>query len=125
MAYNVKKTNTVLRFSYARTLETPFNENLVLSSVGCASDVLNPLLGCSSSTTTPLRPGTRDEFHVGLQQAFGRFLVVDGEYIWKYTNLAYDFSVLGNTPDHLPNRMGQIEDSGLRDTRQYAGQPRL
>ena len=102
VAYNIKKTNTVLRFSYARTLETPFNENLVLSSIGCASDVLNPLLGCSSSTETPLRPGTRNEYHVGLQQAFGRFLVVDGEYIWKYTNLAYDFSVLGNTPITFP-----------------------
>ncbi len=102
VAYNIAKTNTVLRFSYARTLETPFNENLVLSSVGCASDVLNPLLGCSSNSTTPLRPGTRNEFHVGLQQAFGRFLVVDGEYIWKYTNLAYDFSVLGNTPITFP-----------------------
>ena len=102
VAYNIQKTNTVLRFSYARTLETPFNENLVLSSVGCASDVLNPLLACSSSTTTPLRPGTRNEFHVGLQQAVGRFLVIDGEYIWKYTNLAYDFSVLGNTPITFP-----------------------
>src|SRR5208283_842123 len=28
-AYNVKKTNTVLRVSYARTMETPFNENLI------------------------------------------------------------------------------------------------
>ena len=102
VAYNIAKTNTVLRFSYARTLETPFNENLVLSSVGCASEVLNPLLGCSSNSTTPLTPGTRNEFHVGLQQAFGRFLVVDGEYIWKYTNLAYDFSVLGNTPITFP-----------------------
>jgi hypothetical protein len=27
---------------------------------------------------------------------------VDGEYIWKYTNLAYDFSVLGNTPITYP-----------------------
>ena len=34
IAYNVKKTNTVLRASYARVLETPFNENLVLSSAG-------------------------------------------------------------------------------------------
>ena len=33
--YNIKRTNTVLRVSYARTLETPFNENLVLSSKGC------------------------------------------------------------------------------------------
>ena len=83
-------------------LETPFNENLVLSSVGCASDVLNPLLGCSSSTTTPLQPGFRNEFHAGLQQAIGKFLVIDGEYIWKYTHSAYDFSMLGNTPIFFP-----------------------
>jgi hypothetical protein len=50
----------------------------------------------------PLRPGTRNEFHAGLEQAFGRFLVIDGEYIWKYTNRAYDFSVLGNTPITFP-----------------------
>jgi len=37
IAYNIKKTNTVLRASYARILETPFNENLVLSSTGCAT----------------------------------------------------------------------------------------
>ena len=41
IAYNVKKTNTILRVSYARTLESPFNENLVLSSIGCANAVLN------------------------------------------------------------------------------------
>jgi hypothetical protein len=102
ISYNIQKTNTVLRVSYARTLETPFNENLVLSSVGCANDVLNPLLGCSSSTTTPLQPGYRNEFHAGLQQAVGKFLVIDGEYIWKYTHNAYDFSILGNTPIFFP-----------------------
>ena len=37
ISYNIQKTNTVLRVSYARTLETPFNENLVLSSIGCSS----------------------------------------------------------------------------------------
>src|SRR6202522_2651964 len=35
IAYNIKPTNTVLRISYARTMETPFNENLVLASLGC------------------------------------------------------------------------------------------
>ncbi len=34
----------------------PFNENLVLSSIGCSSDVLNPLLGCSSSTRRHWNP---------------------------------------------------------------------
>ena len=40
VAYNIKQTNTVLRVSYARMLETPFNENLVLSSIGCGNPVV-------------------------------------------------------------------------------------
>ena len=102
VAYNFKPTNTVLRVSYARTLESPFNENLVLSSIGCQSDVLNPLLLCGSNSLTPVTPGYRNEFHAGLQQAFGKYFVLDGEYIWKYTHNAYDFSVLGNTPITFP-----------------------
>ena len=43
LSYNIHKTNTVLRLSYARTLETPFNENLVLSSTGCFSPVIAAL----------------------------------------------------------------------------------
>lgn len=102
VAYNIKPTNTVLRVSYARTLETPFNENLVLSNNGCASPVLSPLLGCTVTGITPFTPGWRNEFHAGLQQAFGKYLVFSGEYIWKYTHNAYDFSVLGNTPVTFP-----------------------
>jgi hypothetical protein len=102
VAYNIKPTSTVLRVSYARTLESPFNENLVLSSIGCQSDVLNPLLLCGSNSLTPVTPGYRNEFHAGLQQAFGKYFVLDGEYIWKYTHNAYDFSVLGNTPITFP-----------------------
>jgi hypothetical protein len=102
VAYNIKRTNTVLRLSYARTVETPFNENLVLSNNGCANPVLNPLLGCTVSGITPFEPGWRNEFHAGLQQAFGKYVVFSGEYIWKYTHNAYDFSVLGNTPITFP-----------------------
>jgi hypothetical protein len=107
IAYNIKPTNTVLRVSYARTLETPFNENLVLSSTGCLNPVVGALFaaegeGCTSGTATPLAPGYRNEFHAGLQQAFGKYLVIDGEYIWKYTHNAYDFSILGATPITFP-----------------------
>jgi len=102
VAYNIKRTNTVLRTSYARVLETPFNENLVLASAGCANAVLNPLLGCAASGTNPLSPGWRNEFHVGIQQAAGKYLVFSGEYIWKYTHDAYDFSILGATPITFP-----------------------
>jgi hypothetical protein len=102
IAYNIKPTTTVLRVSYARTLETPFNENLVLSSTGCSNAVLAPLLNCSSGVSGTMQPGFRNEFHAGLQQAFGKRMVISGEYIWKYTHNAFDFSVLGNTPITFP-----------------------
>lgn len=105
VAYNIKPTNTVLRVSYARTLETPFNENLVLASNGCTDPVINALetaLQGYPCINEPLSPGWRNEFHAGFQQALGKHFVVDAEYIWKYTHLAYDFSVLGSTPVTFP-----------------------
>ena len=111
-SYTVKKTNTVLRASYARTLETPFNENLVLSSNGCLNPVLNPLLLCTAAHSAPLSPGYRNEYHLGLQQVFARHIVVNGEYIWKYTQNGYDFSVLGNTPITFPIEWKQSKIPG-------------
>jgi len=102
VAYNVKKTNTILRVSYARTLESPFNENLILSSIGCSNAVLAPLLLCNPGAGGELNPGFRNEFHAGLEQAFGKYLVFSGEWISKYTHNGYDFSVLGNTPITFP-----------------------
>ncbi len=101
-SYKVAKTNTVLRLSYARTMETPFNENLVLSSVGCGNPVLNPLLACTPGVNNILTPGHRNEFHAGFEQSFGPHLVVGGEYIWKYTHRGLDFSDFGNTPIFFP-----------------------
>jgi hypothetical protein len=102
VAYSIKKTNTILRASYARTLETPFNENLVLSSQGCGNAVLSPLLACTPGVSGTLQPGFRNEFHAGFQQAFGKYAVVSGDYIWKYTHNAFDFSIFGNTPIFFP-----------------------
>jgi hypothetical protein len=99
IAYNIKKTNTVVRVSYARTMETPFNENLVLSSTGCNFAVIAALIPC---VPAGLAPGFRNEFHAGLQQAFGKYFVIDGDYLWKYTHNGYDFSVLGSTPITFP-----------------------
>jgi Carboxypeptidase regulatory-like domain/TonB-dependent Receptor Plug Domain len=101
-AYNIKKTSTIVRVSYARTLESPFNENLILSSTGCSNAVLAPLLLCTPGASGALNPGFRNEFHAGLEQAFGKYLVFSGEWITKYTHNGYDFSVLGNTPITFP-----------------------
>jgi hypothetical protein len=103
LSYNVKKTGTVLRASYARTQETPFNENLVLSSKGCLDPVIQAIfLTLGSCNPAPFNPGFRNEFHAGLQQGVGKHFVVNAEYIWKYTHNGYDFSVLGATPITFP-----------------------
>jgi hypothetical protein len=99
LAYNIKSTNTVLRLSYARTLETPFNENLIISTTGCGVPVIAALIPCVPANSPA---GFRNEFHAGFQQAIAKYLVVNGEYLWKYTHNAFDFSVLGNTPVTFP-----------------------
>jgi hypothetical protein len=103
VAYSIHPSGTVLRASYARTQETPFNENLVLSANGCYDPVLNAIFSTiGPCVPAPFNPGFRNEFHAGLQQAVGHHFVVDAEYIWKYTHDGYDFSVLGATPITFP-----------------------
>ncbi len=103
VSYNMKKTGTVLRASYARTQETPFNENLVLSSTGCDDPVLNAIFSTiGPCLPAPFNPGFRNEFHAGLEQSAGKHFVVSAEWITKYTHNAYDFSVLGATPITFP-----------------------
>ena len=107
IAYNIKRTNTVLRVSYARVMETPFNENLVF-----ASTLASPVTGALFGATAPIPPGQRNEFHAGFQQAFGKYLVVDGDYLWKYTHSAYDFSDFFNTPIFFPIGWDRSKISG-------------
>src|ERR1700704_5203718 len=106
IAYNIKKTNSVLRVSYARVMETPFNENLVLAT--SANPVATEIFG----GTAPIAPGQRNEFHAGFQQALGRHFVVDGDYLWKYTHNAYDFSDFLNTPIFFPIGWDRSKISG-------------
>ncbi len=105
IAYNIKKTSSVLRISYARTMESPFNENLILSGTGCSNSVVNAIMTVAQGfacTSSPLTPGFRNEFHAGLEQAFGKYFVLSGEYIWKYTHNSYDFNVFGASPITFP-----------------------
>jgi hypothetical protein len=94
VSYSIPGAGTVLRASYGRTMETPYNENLLLSAgVG-----LNGLFGASA----PVPPGVRNQEEIGIQQAFGRWLVADFGYFNKRTDNGYDFGVLFNTPIAFP-----------------------
>ena len=99
LAYNIKKTGTVIRAAYARTFETPFNENLLLSNATGLGGLAQNVFG---STASPIQPGFRNQFNTGFQQAIGRWVLVDADYFWKYTHNAYDFSTLLNTTLTFP-----------------------
>jgi hypothetical protein len=99
-SYLVPRTGTVLRAAYSRTFETPYNENLILSSATGQGGLATNVFGAYSDQ--PLRPGTRNQYNAGVQQSFNHYLVVDADYFWKYTDRAYDFATLFDTPISFP-----------------------
>ncbi len=93
-SYAVPGSGTVLRASYGRTQETPYNENLLLSS-GLG---LNGIFGEGQI----LQPGKRNQAEFGVQQGLGRWVLADFGYFLKRTDNAYDFGVLFDTPIAFP-----------------------
>jgi hypothetical protein len=95
VSYAVAGSPTVVRASYGRTMETPYNEGLLLSS-GVGAEAL------TGGTANPPPPGKRDQVELGIQQGFGRWVVADFGYFNKHTDNGYDFNVLFNTPIVFP-----------------------
>jgi len=111
ISYMVNRTGTVLRVAYSRTMETPFNENLLLSSATGIGGLAENVFGAKASY--PLEPGFRNQFNGGLQQKIGHWLVFDADYFWKFTHNAYDFDVLFNTPITFPIAWNNSKIDGL------------
>ncbi|HVJ08268.1 MAG TPA: TonB-dependent receptor [Acidisarcina sp.] len=111
--YQLKPTGTVLRLGYGRLMPTPYNENLVLSS-STGGGGLGQNAGAFGEKA--LTPASRNQFNAGLEQGFGRHLVLDGDYFWKFTRGDYDFDVLLNTPLTFPIqwRKSKIDGWDLR-----------
>ena len=111
--YQVRKTGTVLSAGYSRLMPTPYNENLILSSSVGSGGLSNNLGGNGAH---PLTPASRNQYDIGFQQAFGKYIVVSGSYFWKYTKGDYDFDVILNTPLTFPIqwKKSDINGGGLR-----------
>ena len=100
VSYLFKPTNTIIRGSFTRNFETPYNENLIFSNAAGAGGLADGSLGDTSVAS--LKPGRRNQYNVGLQQAIGKYIVADIDYFYKFTRNAYDFNVLLNTPITFP-----------------------
>jgi hypothetical protein len=99
LSYLIHRTGTVLRAGFAHTLETPYNENLLVATAPQGAFLISSF---SSLGQAGLKPGTRNQFNVGVQQALGRYLQAEGDYFWKFTDNAFDFGVILNTPITFP-----------------------
>jgi len=110
ISYQLPHLGTVLRLSYARLMETPYNENLVLSSSTGPGGLAGGALG--STSVVPLVPGRRNQFNAGFAQAIGRKISIDAEYFWKYTDGAFDFNVILNTPLNFPVQFRKAKIDG-------------
>jgi outer membrane receptor protein involved in Fe transport len=122
VSYQLKQSGTVLRAAYSRTFETPYNENLVLSSSTGQGGLATNLFGAFGSQA--IQPGRRNQFNVGLQQTATKFLLLDADYFWKFTDNAFDFGTLLNTPIQFPIswRKSRIDGIAVRlSTPQFHG----
>src|SRR2546425_6869736 len=99
ISYLIRPSGTVLRAGYARTMEAPYTENLLVATSDRASVFISAF---SPEGQAPLKPGHRNQFNVGLQQALSKYVQLEGDYFWKFTDNAYDFGVLFNTPIAFP-----------------------
>jgi hypothetical protein len=114
LSYQVKPTGTVLRASYSHTLETPYNENLLIVSSTGSGGIARNVLGAAD--IQPIQPGSRNQYNVGFQQRIGKILIVEADYYWKYTRNGYDFAQLLTTPLVFPIswRKSNIDGYGIR-----------
>jgi hypothetical protein len=113
-SYLLKATGTVLRVAYSRAFETPYNENLILSSSTGAGGLATNVFGAYGDR--PIQPGRRNQFNAGFEQSATRWLQIDADYFWKFTDNAFDFGTLLNTPLVFPIswRQSRIDGVSLR-----------
>ena len=116
IAYNIKKTGTVLRVAYARTFETPFNENLLLSSATGVGGLGQNVFG---SKAVPIQPGFRNQFNTGFQQAIGKLPAGGRRLLLEVHAQRVRFQHAAEHHDHVPDRLAQLEAGWSHGPREH------
>ena len=97
---------------YSRSLQTPLNENLLLSSSTGVGGLASGVFGADHAI--PLHAGPRDQVNVGLQQALGRRFILDMDYFWKKSlNAGTDLDSLFNTAIYFPIEYAKTRMDGF------------
>ena len=107
VSYNIKRTGTVLRVSYARTQETPFNENLVLSSIGCLDPVVAALFVTEYGFCTPgaVQSGVSERVSRGLLTELRAAFCAERGLHYKVHAQRLRLQRAGRDADYVPDRV--------------------
>jgi hypothetical protein len=113
LAYLVPRLDTVVRASYNRIVQTPPNENLLLSSSAAASqlapDSVREALG---GTYVPIRPERQHVFEVGAQRALGRHATLDVAAYRKHARDQQDNNNFFDTGIIFPTTLQALHVTG-------------
>ena len=117
IAYSLKPTNTVLRVSYARTLETPFNENLVLSSSGLRQRGAFSAACSARRSVRDAATGFPQRIPCRLAAGLRQELRLQRRLHLEIHAQRFRLQRAGQHADHLSHRLAQLEDPRLRAAR--------
>jgi len=102
VSYHVKRTGTVFRASYNRLMQTPQNENLLVSSSEKANVLVDPAIRETTGGVQRISPEKQNLMEVGFQQSLGRRFSVNSSFYHKNARNQQDVNNFFNTPIVFP-----------------------
>lgn len=109
VSYHVKRTGTVFRASYNRLLQTPQNENLLLSNSDKANVLVDPeIRATTGGAASRIRPEVQNLMEVGVQQSLGRRFSLNSSFYHKNARNQQDVNNFFNTPIVFPLQLVAI-----------------
>jgi len=111
-AYRIKRTGTILRASFARFMETPALENLLLSSSEAAR-LFSPASEEGGAAGAPVQVSRESQVDVGFEQAFGRYVRFDADYYYRRLNSPPEITNFLETGIIFPANLARSRSKGV------------
>ena len=114
MAYHLPATRTVFRLSYNRNYQTPPNENLILANSYQAATLVPPAVReALGDAVLKIRPQRQNVYEVGVQQAVGDYLSLNGVFYHKNSTDLQDNDNFFNTGIIFPTSLYKSRVNGI------------
>lgn len=108
VAYHLRRTQTVFRASYNRMMQTPQNENLLLSSAEQAGVLVDPAIRDQTDGVVRIRTERQNLLEAGVQQALGGRFSWNTSFYHKNARNQQDVNNFFNTPILFPLQLAAI-----------------